>query len=323
MAYQELYTPFIESPNHSGQRNHEIDTITIHSMAGQLTAEACGGWFSQEASQSSSHYGVGRDGSVAQYVKERNRPWTTSSASNDNRAITIEVASDPSEPYRVTDEAYETLIDLLVDICYRHQDGPLKYLKWQADEDLIGEVDKQNMTVHRWFANKSCPGNYLYGKHYDIVKRVNTRLEELYNEEYESTTEETKDTETNTSTKSVQNGSTFKVGVDNIHIYSEPSYESKDYGLCPRGTYTIIEKKNGFGKLKSGAGWIPIYTDVKDIKVRVTSNMLRIRRGPGIDTVFTGNYVPPGIYTIVEIKNNFGKLKSGAGWISMDYTERI
>ena len=32
------------------------------------------------------------------------------------------------------------------------------------------------MTVHRWFANTACPGDYLYGQHADIAKKVNEKL---------------------------------------------------------------------------------------------------------------------------------------------------
>ena len=41
---------------------------------------------------------------------------------------------------------------------------------------MIGQVDKQNLTVHRWFANKACPGDYLYNRHYDIAEKVNAIL---------------------------------------------------------------------------------------------------------------------------------------------------
>ena len=168
-----LATVKVLSPNHSGQRNHEIDTITIHCVVGQLTAKGIGEVFQSETKKASSNYGIGYDGSIGLYVEERNRSWCSSSASNDHRAITIEVASDKSEPYTVTDKAYKALINLVADICKRNG---IKELKWKADKSLIGQVDKQNMTVHRWFANKSCPGTYLYERHSQIAKEVNAKL---------------------------------------------------------------------------------------------------------------------------------------------------
>lgn len=95
-------------------------------------------------------------------VEEKDRSWCSSSGSNDHRAITIEVASDTTHPYAVKEAAYKGLIDLLVDICRRNG---IKELKWKADKNLIGKPDQQNMTVHRWFANKACPGDYLYNLH--------------------------------------------------------------------------------------------------------------------------------------------------------------
>ncbi|MCH5297799.1 MAG: N-acetylmuramoyl-L-alanine amidase [Ruminococcus sp.] len=158
------------SPNHSGQRNHSIDTISIHCMAGNMSIESCGNLFASSSTEASSNYGIGSDGRIALYVEEKNRSWCTSSASNDNRAVTIEVADDGSSEHRVTDAAMKSLIKLCADICKRNG---IKKLLWKADKSLIGQVDKQNMTVHRWFANKSCPGDYLYNKHSYIATEVN------------------------------------------------------------------------------------------------------------------------------------------------------
>ena len=164
------------SPNHSGKRNHKIDTISIHCMAGNLSVEGCGALFAKSSTQASSNYGIGSDGRIALYVDEANRSWCTSSASNDNRAVTIEVANiKAAEPYPISAEAYKSLINLLVDICKRNG---IKRLLWKADSSLIGQVDKQNMTVHRWFASKSCPGEWLYSHHGQIAAEVNKRLEE-------------------------------------------------------------------------------------------------------------------------------------------------
>lgn len=165
------------SPNKSSPRNHEIDTISIHCVVGQCSIESLGEIFAPTSRQASSNYGVGKDGRIGMYVEEKDRSWCTSSSSNDNRAITIEVASDTTHPYAVTAAAYEGLIKLLVDICQRNPG--IKRLKWQGDKSLIGQVDKQNMTVHRWFANKACPGDYLYNRHGEIAAEVNRRLDAL------------------------------------------------------------------------------------------------------------------------------------------------
>lgn len=161
------------SPNKTSPRNHKIDTITIHCVVGQCSVETLGNIFAPTSRQASSNYGVGVDGRIGMYVEEKDRSWCSSNAANDHRAITIEVASDTTNPYAVNDKAYKALIDLLVDICQRNN---IKELKWKADKSLIGKVDKQNMTVHRWFANKSCPGDYLYNRHAQIASEVNKRL---------------------------------------------------------------------------------------------------------------------------------------------------
>lgn len=161
------------SPNKNSPRTHVIDTISIHCVVGQCSVETLSEVFAPTSRKASSNYGIGSDGRIGMYVEEKDRSWCTSSSSNDNRAITIEVASDTKPPYAVNDAAYKSLIDLLVDICQRNN---IKQLLWKGDKSLIGQVDKQNMTVHKWFANKDCPGAYLYDRHSQIAAEVNRRL---------------------------------------------------------------------------------------------------------------------------------------------------
>lgn len=176
MSNSNLVNYVKRSPNHSGRRNHKIDTVSIHCMAGNLSVETCGDLFSRRSTQASSNYGIGSDGRIALYVDESNRSWCTSSASNDNRAVTIEVANTTNyQPYPISAAAYNSLIKLLADICKRNG---IPKLLWKGDKNLIGQVSKQNMTVHRWFANKSCPGDWLYQHHGQIAADVNRLLEE-------------------------------------------------------------------------------------------------------------------------------------------------
>lgn len=154
-------------------RNHIIDTITIHCIVGQWTAKQGCDYFATTSRNCSCNYVVGKDGSIGLCVDEKDRSWCSSNGANDHRAVTIEVASGVTPPYAVTDKAYEALVRLVADICKRNN---IKELKWKADKRLIGKVSEQNMTVHRWFANKDCPGDYLYERHGDIAKRVNALL---------------------------------------------------------------------------------------------------------------------------------------------------
>lgn len=142
------------SPNNSGTRTHTIDTVSVHCVVGQCSVQTLGSLFASSSRQASSNYGIGYDGKVGMYVPESKRSWCTSSASNDQRAITIEVASDTTSPYAVKTAAYNTLIELLADICRRNPG--IGRLRWQGNKSLIGQTAKQNMTVHRWFANKAC-----------------------------------------------------------------------------------------------------------------------------------------------------------------------
>jgi hypothetical protein len=161
------------SPNKNSPRNHKIDTITIHCVVGQLSVEGIGNCFASPSNEASSNYGIGYDGKIGMYVEEKDRSWCSSNAANDHRAITIECASDTTHPYTINDKVYKSLIELCVDICKRNG---IKELKWKGDKSLIGKVDKQNMTVHRWFANKACPGDYIYNRLGKIASEVNAKL---------------------------------------------------------------------------------------------------------------------------------------------------
>ena len=163
------------SPNRTAGRTHAIDTITIHCVVGQCTVETLGAIFAQSVKNpSSANYGVGYDGRIGMYVQESDRSWCSSSSANDNRAVTIEVASDTYHPYAVTDAAYKATIQLVADICKRNG---ISKLIWSTDKTTrVNHLNGCNMTVHRDYANKACPGDYLYERMGDIAAKVNAIL---------------------------------------------------------------------------------------------------------------------------------------------------
>lgn len=252
--------------NKTSPRNHAIDTITIHCIVGQWTAKQGCDYFATTDRQCSANYVVGKDGSIGLSVDEKDRSWCSSNGTNDNRAITIEVASDTTHPYAVTAKAYAALLDLVTDICKRNG---IKKLVWSTNKnDRVNHRNGCNMTVHRDFANKACPGEYLYSRHGEIAAEVNRRLQ----------------------------------GASN--------------GGGGRVTPPTAEKPTGG---TTGATVTPYL-------VRVKIANLNIRKGPGTNYGATG-YIRPGIYTIVAESTGkgaakWGKLKSGAGWISLDYATK-
>ena len=155
------------SPNCNKPRNHAIDKITIHHMAGNLTVEQCGAVFAPSSRQASSNYGIGTDGRVGLYVDEANRSWCSSNGANDHRAVTIEVANDEiGGNWHVSDTALAKLIDLCADICQRNGIAKLNY---------TGDANG-NLTMHKWFAATACPGPYLESKFPYIAQQVNAKL---------------------------------------------------------------------------------------------------------------------------------------------------
>lgn len=177
MSNSTLVSCTILSPNNSGKRTMKIDRITPHCVVGQLTASALGSWFAKSSTQASSNYGIGRSGEIGMYVPEDKRSWCSSSAANDQRAVTIECASATTAPYTMNDAVYNSLVKLCVDICKRN--GKTK-LVWIANKDNALKYQLKDgemlLTVHRWFSNKSCPGDWLYNRLSDLAKKVTEQL---------------------------------------------------------------------------------------------------------------------------------------------------
>ena len=165
------------SPNHSGKRTHSIDRITPHCVVGQCSVETLGNIFMNTAREASCNYGIGYDGRVLLCVDEGNRSWCSSSNANDQRAVTIECASDTTAPYTMNSKVYNKLVALCVDICKRN--GKTKLL-WFGNEDKTLNYSPRSgemvLTVHRWFANKSCPGDWLYNRLGNLADEVTAQL---------------------------------------------------------------------------------------------------------------------------------------------------
>lgn len=337
MAYtnSSLVSYTCKSPNHSGTRNHTIDTISPHCMAGELSVESCGSLFSQPGREASSNYGIGTDGRIALYVDEKNRSWCTSSSANDNRAVTIEVASKSYDPYAITDAAMKSLIELMADICKRNG---IKKLVWSTNKnDRINHRNGCNVTVHRDFSSKACPGDYIYNRLGDICDKVNAKL----------------GVSGSTSSGSSNSTSSFKVG-DIVTFNGTTHYKSASASsgsACKGGQATITSIAKGKAHpyhliaVKGGGSTVYGWVNEKDIsmgstssgstsssftpyKVRITADELNIRSAPSTSALTTGSITDHGVYTIVGESNGtgaskWGKLKSGAGWISLDYAQKV
>ncbi len=326
VSYQRL------SPNKTNGRNHRIDTITIHCMAGNLTVETCGNVFANPKTKASSNYGIDSNGRIAMYVEERNRSWATSSSSNDNRAVTIEVANDGGAPnWHVSDKALAALIRLVADICKRNG---IKKLLWKNDKSLIGQVDKQNMTVHRWFANKACPGDYLMSKHSYIAEEVNKILGSNSSSS-SSSSSSTSNTVSFTTLRKGSQGSAVKTLQTNLNkvlgikLATDGDFGSKTrdaviafqnkYGLNPDGVYGPASDAAMQKALSASSSSSTSSGKVYKVNVRA----LNVRKGPGSNYGVATVIYKDQTYTILEIKNGWGKLKSGAGWVSMTYMKKV
>lgn len=261
------------SPNHSGLRTHSIDRITPHCVVGQCSVETLGNIFLPTSRQASCNYGIGVDGRVGMYVEEKNR-------------------------------------SLCVDICKRN--GKKKLL-WLGDKDKTlsyePKSDEMVLTVHRWFANKSCPGNWMYARMGDLAEKVTAQL----------------------------GGSSGSTGTSTTQLYRVRKTWSDS--KSQKGAYKILANAKKCADANPGysvfdVNGVNIYTSKTTtvevpFLVKVSISDLNIRKGPGTDYAKTGKFTGKGVFTILEVKSGkgstagWGRLKSGAGWISLDYAEKI
>lgn len=306
------------SPNHSGQRTHSIDRITPHCVVGQATAERICECFISPDRQASCNYGIGTDGRVSLCVEEKNRSWCSSSRENDQRAITIECASDTSAPYAMNSKVYESLIKLCTDICQRN--GKKKLL-WFADKtktlNYAPKADEMVLTVHRWFANKSCPGDWLYSRLGDLSAKVTAALGSVPTET--APAQEPAKTELYRVRKTWADSKSQK-GAYKI-LANAKACADKNPG------YSVFDT-DGNSVYTSGEGTTGI-TGNTAFKVLVSVPDLNIRSGPGTNYAATGRFTGAGVFTITAVQSGqgsdsgWGKLKSGAGWIALDYAKRV
>lgn len=227
-----------------GRNGQKICKFTPHIMAGILTGKQCAvNIFQNPNRYASANYCIGNDGDLVCNVYEEDRAYTSSSRSNDNQAITVEVSNcEYGGDWKISDKAWNTLVNLAVDVCKRYN------FRLVYDGTPNGSLTRHNM-----FANTSCPGKYLQSKFQELADTVNAQLDG--------------------------------------------------------------------GSIPTPAPAAPSTSDA--YLVRVTASALNIRQGVGTGTPIVGCIRDKGTYTIVETQGNWGKLKSGAGWICLDYTKKV
>ena len=320
MSNSSLVTYTRLSPNRTVMSNKKNTHIVIHHMAGGLTVEQCGNSFASSSRQASSNYGIDSKGHVGLYCDESNRAWTTGSREIDSKAVTIEVANDGGAPdWHVSDTALNKLIELCVDICKRNG---IKKLNYTGDKS-------GNLHMHKWYQNTNCPGPYLGSKFGYIASEVNKRLAGGGS----STPEPTPSPAPTPAPASGYNqGDIIKLKSDATYYNgtSIPDWVKKST-LYYRGT-----NSNGiiFSTQKTGAitgvvkpdaieGSASSSSSFKSYTVKVNVQKLNVRKGPGTNYGISTVIRYGEVYTIVGEDHGWGKLKSGAGYISLNYTKRV
>ena len=143
-----------------GRSGRSLRKVTIHHCAGVMSCESIGYLWQNPSRECSSHYGIGNDGRIGQYVDESNTAWTDSNWESNCTSVTIETSNcSTGGDWPVSDEALNSLIKLVADISIRNNLGFYS----------VGD----NLTWHSMYAPTECPGNYLRGKMQYIADEAN------------------------------------------------------------------------------------------------------------------------------------------------------
>lgn len=322
------------SPNKTSPRKSAIKRLTPHCVAGNLSIESCLGlsnFMTARSPGASCNYAIGSDGRIGLGCIESDAAWTSDSSINDNQAITFEIANSGGAPnWLMTDLAINSFVKLAVNICrfygfkkVHYEDKPSEITTRVQVEDWIKTWEKPDemiITLHRWYAAKACPGQYFVSKIPDIVSKINFEL----------------------SIELVPYQIKITAGTLNMRYGPGTNFPIIKTFIDNKDIHTIIEESTGlgakkWGKIASTDGWIALdFTAIykpqprfMPYEIKITANTLRIRKGPGTNYPIVRTLrFDKNTYTIVEESNGigakkWGKLKSGVGWLSLDYTRKV
>lgn len=238
------------SPNHSGARTYKITKFTPHHAAGKISVENLLSVFLPVSRQSSCNYAIGDDGRIGLGVEETNRAWTSSSALNDQQAITVEVSNSTGSPdWLVSEVAWKSLVALAVDCCRRNPG----IVRENGKSGLYFDgTPRASLTLHEMYAATLCPGPHLKSKMLQLCKEVNAILDGANPVEEEMIV-----------VGIIYPAIPFMYNVlsDALAIHSKPNPPANELvtkAIRDKGSYTIVERDGTWGRLKSGAGWVSL-----------------------------------------------------------------
>lgn len=304
MAKSKLATYTNIANNYGNRRLYKVSKIAIHHMAGKMTAKQCADYFARTERIASSNYTIGWDGSIALSVPEEYRAYTTSSSWCDERAITIEVSNEDNNggDWKITDKAYNALLDLVTDICKRYN---IKDCSYTGDKDGV-------LQKHEWYAYTNCPGAYLGSKFPEISKIVNERLREKKNIQRLNVNKSI-DLTKSKGLYQIKNGTNVRLN---------PSVNSDIKRVTKNGEIvSVTEIKNGWAKVgkKDEWYWLDLSTQIKEFDVDVKTNT-NVREKPTTNSKIVDRFIKVKSTKIREVKNGWGLINSKKGWIWLGLT---
>lgn len=323
-----LATVQILSPNRNAPRNKPIRRLTPHHVAGNLTVEAVANLDRVKnynaTSGMSPSYAIGTDGRMCCIVEETNRPWTSSSATNDHQAITFEIANNGGAPdWRISDAALSKWVEAAAEIAafygfkkvnYKEKPTnvtPANVESWIATWET---ADAMTITLHQWFTATACPGPYFVAMLPQLVTEINNKL---------SKTDVVPDPKPIDEIANEVIQGRWGNGQEWIDKLTAAGYDA-----------AIVQKKvdellgKNAGETGSGGSFQPY-------EVTITASALNIRKGPAVTYGIAKTLMnDKNVYTIVEEKTGrssttdttatgkWGRLKSGIGWVLLAFTKK-
>ena len=212
-----------------------------------------------------------------------------------------------------------------VEICYSKSGGNRFTLAEQRAAKEIAALLKQfgwtiaNVKKHQDFSGKYCPHRTLDLGWQRFLDMIQAQLNGA---------------SSNQSNSGPVASNTFKVG-DKVTVSKSATHYATGQAIASfvkGSTYTVKEVKSDRCLLSDIVSWVynkdlskvgVSNSGVSSYTVKITADVLNVRKGPGTSYAVATTVKQNEVYTIVEEQNGWGRLKSNVGWISLDYTKRL
>lgn len=242
------------------------------------------------------------DGTIATYqtLPWDHRGWHAGKYTGNDQYIGFEICEDDLTNSAYLDKVYKEAAELCAYLCKKFD---------LTEKDIICHSEGYTKGVASGHADVM----HWWPKHGKNMNTFRAEVKKLLNGNSTPTAEPSGTESTGQLyriRKTWKDSKTQLGAFENLNSAKAMADSNPGYKVYDKSGKVVYDPANGTKEFKSYA-------------VRITANVLNVRTGPGTYYRVAMTVKKGGVYTIVEEQNGWGKLKSGAGWISLAYAEKV